>query len=114
MSLGLAPPSPPPASFDLPPNISATGAEVDWVYNFLWWFSVCFAVALYAISIYWIWKYRRQKGVKSEKTGHYPRLEMAWTVIPCFFIVWLFHVGFASYVKTAIAADDAIEIRVKG
>jgi cytochrome c oxidase subunit 2 len=109
MSLG-----PSPASFDLPPNISATGAEVDWVYNFLWWFSVIFALALYGIAIYFIWKYRRRKGIKPERTGHYPRLEFAWTIIPCFFIVYLFHVGFASYVKTAIASDDAIEIRVKG
>lgn len=106
--------APPPASFDLPPDISTHAQDLDWVYNFIWWFSVIFAVGIYAITIYWCWKYRRRRGVKAEKTGHYPRLEVAWTVLPVFFIIYLFHVGFTSYIKTAIAADDAIEIRVKG
>src|SRR5581483_11213632 len=29
--------NPPPASFDLPPDISTHADEIDWVYNFIWW-----------------------------------------------------------------------------
>ena len=106
--------TPPPASFDLPPDISTHAAEIDATYDFIWWFSVVFAIIMYALTIYWCWKYRRRPGHKPEKTDHYPRLEIAWTVLPVFFIIYLFHIGFASYIKTAIAADDAIEIRAKG
>jgi cytochrome c oxidase subunit 2 len=106
--------APSPASFDLPPAISTDAAQIDTAYNIIWWFSAVFGIGIYAAAIYFIMKYRRKKGVKSEKTAHYPRLELAWTVLPVFFIIYLFHIGFAAFIKSAVAADDAIEIRVKG
>ena len=106
--------APAPASFDLPPAISTEAPGADNAYNLIWWVSIGFMVAIYAISIYFVVKYKRRPGVKSEKTSHYPRLEVAWTVLPLFFVVFLFHMGFSAYVKSAVAADNAIEIRVKG
>jgi cytochrome c oxidase subunit 2 len=106
--------TPPPASFDLPPAISSEAADADWLYNFLWWFSMIFWVVITGLMIYWMYKYKRKPGDKLIATGHYPNLEIAWTVIPIFFIIWLFHVGFKAYVKTAMAADDSMEVRVRG
>jgi cytochrome c oxidase subunit 2 len=106
--------TPAPASFDLPPAISTEAGDADWLYNFLYWFSMIFWVALTAAMLYWAYKYKRGKNDKRIPTGHYPRLEAAWTILPVFFIIWLFHVGFSAYIKTAIAADNAMEIRVRG
>lgn len=106
--------APPPASFDLPPAISTDAAEIDGTYNLVWWFSMAFMVAVYATIIYFVWKYARKKGLKAEKTVSFPRLEIVWTVLPFFVIGYLFHIAFTAFVKTAVAADDAIEIRVKG
>jgi cytochrome c oxidase subunit 2 len=106
--------TPAPASFDLPPAMSANAAGTDGLYDFLWWFSVAFTIAVTGLTLYFITKYARKKGMKAEKTGHYPRLEVAWTVLPFIFIGVLFHVGFKDYIKTAIADDGAMEIKVRG
>jgi cytochrome c oxidase subunit II len=106
--------TPPPAAFDLPPAISADAADVDWLYNMIYYISVFFTVVVTGLMLYWVRKYKRQKDDKRIETPHYPRLEIAWTVIPIFFVVFLFHAGFKVYMREAIAAPDALEIRVRG
>jgi len=108
--LGLVP----PAAFDLPPAISAEAPDVDWLYNMIYYVSVFFTVVITGLMLYWVRKYKRRKGDKRIDTPHYPRLEIAWTVIPIFFVIFLFHAGFKAYMRQAIAAPDALEIRVRG
>lgn len=102
-----------PASWQLPPAMSDTAPPIDSTYNFIFWFSVVFTVVITASMAWFIYKYKRVKGVKSEPTGHFNRLEIFWTVTPTLFIGVLFHVGFASYIKNATAAEGATEIRVR-
>jgi cytochrome c oxidase subunit 2 len=103
-----------PASWQLPPAMSDGAPAVDSTYNFIFWFSVAFTVVVTTLMLYFIVKYKRRKGVKSEPTGHFNRLEIFWTVTPTIFIGVLFHVGFSSYIKNATAAEGATEIRVRG
>jgi cytochrome c oxidase subunit II len=101
------------ASWQLPPSMADTAPPIDSAYNFIFWFSVVFTVLVTAAMLYFVAKYIRKKGVKSEPTGHYNKLEIFWTVTPTIFIVGLFHVGFSSYIKNATAAEGATEIRVR-
>lgn len=94
--------------------MSDTAPPVDNTYNFIFWFSVAFTVVITALTLYFVVKYRRRPGVKSEPTGHFNRLEIFWTVTPTIFIGILFHVGFSSWIKNATAAEGATEIRVRG
>ncbi len=94
--------------------MSDTAPPVDSTYNFIFWFSVVFTVVITALLLFFVWKYKRVKGVKSEPTGHFNRLEIFWTVTPTLFIGVLFHVGFSSYIRNATAAEGATEIRVRG
>lgn len=109
MSLGPTQPS----SWQLPPAMADTAPPIDSTYNFIFWFSVVFTVVITVSMAWFIYKYKRVKGVKSEPTGHFNRLEIFWTVTPTLFIGVLFHVGFASYIKNATAAEGATEIRVR-
>jgi cytochrome c oxidase subunit 2 len=102
------------ASWQLPPAMSDTAPPVDSTYNFIFWFSVVFTVVITVAMLYFVVKYRRRPGVKSEPTGHFNRLEIFWTVTPTIFIGVLFHVGFSSYIRNATAAEGATEIRVRG
>jgi cytochrome c oxidase subunit 2 len=52
--------------------------------------------------------------VKSQPVGHNTILEIAWTVLPLIFVVFLFHYGFRAYVRSAVAAEGAMEVRVLG
>jgi cytochrome c oxidase subunit 2 len=90
-----------------------TAAPIDSTYNFIFWFSVVFTAVITVTMLYFVAKYKRRKGVPSEPTGHFNRLEIFWTVTPTIFIGVLFHVGFASYIKNATAAEGATEIRVR-
>lgn len=101
-------------NWQLPPTMADSAPPVDTAYNFIFWFSVVFTVVVTGAMLYFVVKYKRQKGVKSEPTGHFNKLEIFWTVTPTIFIVGLFHVGFTGYIKNATAAEGATEIRVRG
>ena len=99
---------------DLPPSMSAGAPDVDVVYNAIYWFCVVFFVVSMAVMFLFVMKYRRKKGDKLHLPSDFTKLEIAWTVAPVFFIVALFHYGFRGYVRNAVAAPDALEIRVYG
>lgn len=101
-------------NFQLPPAMSDTAAPVDTAYNFIFWFSVVFLVAITAGMLYFVSKYKRRAGVRPEPTGHFMKLELFWTITPTIFIFFLFHAGYAGYIRNATAAEDATEIRVRG
>jgi len=102
------------ATYQLPEQLSTSAAQVDWLYYFIYWLSVVMFVGIVSAAIYFVWKYRRQPGVKSEPTGHNTALEAGWTIAPLFLLVLLFHWGFKGYMEITVAPADAIEIKVTG
>jgi len=100
-------------NYQLPQQLSTGAAEVDDLYMFVYWFSVIFTAIIVGVMLYSIVKFRRRPGVKAAPVGHNLKLEVAWTVIPLFFIVFLFHYGFKVYVHNAVAQEGALEIRVR-
>ncbi len=109
-------PAMPPLQFDgqMPVSMAANAPDIDWVYYAIYWFSWFFTVVITGLTLYFVYKYKRKKGDKLDTPADLTRLEIIWTVVPLFFIVLLFHVGFKGYVKNAIAADGALEIRARG
>lgn len=105
---------PPAASFDLPPEMSTLAPRVDWLYNFIWWFSAISFVVITALVIIFVIKYRRRPGHKAEPTGHNTILELTWTFLPLILLVFLFHKGFEQYMAGIVAPPNAIEIHVRG
>ncbi|MBX3222980.1 MAG: cytochrome c oxidase subunit II [Labilithrix sp.] len=101
-------------NFQLPPSMADTAPPIDKAYDFIFWFSVVFTVAITAALLYFIVKYKRKPGVKPEPTGHFMKLELFWTITPTIFIFFLFHAGFTGYIRNATAAEGATEIRVRG
>jgi cytochrome c oxidase subunit 2 len=104
----------PEASFQMPPAMTAAATDIDDVYYAMYWFSLVFTVAITAATLYFVAKYKRKKGDKLETPGNYTVLEITWTVIPILFIVVLFHIGFKAYINNAVAAEGAMEVRVRG
>ena len=96
----------------MPPSMSVNAPDTDWVYYAIYYFSIFFTVAITGAMLYFVWKYKRKKGDKLTTPTDFTKLEVFWTVAPIFFIVLLFHIGFKEYVKNAVPADGALEIRV--
>ena len=105
---------PAPDSFQLPPSMADTAPPIDKAYDFIFWFSVVFTIAITAALLYFVVKYKRRPGVRPEPTGHFMKLELFWTITPTIFIFFLFHAGFTGYIRNATAAEGATEIRARG
>lgn len=99
-------------SLQLPAQLSTIAPQVDWLYDFIFWISVAFFVAIVGTMIMFMIQYRRRPGVKSEPSGHNNTLELAWTFGPVFLLFMMFNWGYETYIESAIAPDDAINIRV--
>jgi cytochrome c oxidase subunit 2 len=97
----------------LPPQLSTIAPQVDWVYDFILWVSVAFFVGIVGVLCYFMWRYRRRPGVKSEPTGHANTLELFWTFAPLILLVLMFHWGFQTYIAGAVAPDDSYNVRVR-
>lgn len=104
----------PQESFQLPPAMSTGAAEIDWLYNFTYYFSLVFTVLITVATIGFSVKYRRRKGVKAEPTQDHTKLELFWTITPLIFIVFLFHWGYEAYVRNTAVPEGAREYRVRG
>src|SRR5262249_8650094 len=69
---------------------------------------VLWFVFLMALMIYFVARYRRRKGtIAPRSASHNTPLEIAWTVIPTLFLVYIFFAGFKSYFDKAIAPGNA-------
>ena len=100
-------------TMQLPGQWSTFGVGYDWLFYFIYWLSVVLFVVVVGAALYFVVKYRRRPGVKSEPTGHYLLLEIGWTVSPLILLVMLFHWGFAGYVSLTAPPPDALDIRVR-
>jgi cytochrome c oxidase subunit 2 len=103
----------PTPSLQLPAQLSTIAAEVDWLYDFIFWISVAFFVGIVGTMVWFMIQYRRRPGVKAEPSGHNNALELFWTFTPVILLFMMFHWGYQSYVASTIAPDDAINIRVR-
>lgn len=101
------------ATWQLPPQLSTMAPGVDWIYDFIFWVSVVFFVGIIATTMFFMWRYRRRPGVKSEPPGHANTLELFWTFAPLILLVLMFHWGFQSYIASAVAPDDSYNVRVR-
>jgi len=104
----------PEGTLQLPPQQSTLARDVDELYYFIFWSSVVFFVAVTVTMLYFVFRYRRRRGVEAQPTGHATKLEVFWTVSPLVFLFVLFQWGFSGYVDSAIAPADAIQIRARG
>lgn len=102
----------PQATLQMPPQMSTIAAEVDDLYYFIYWLSVVSFVAIVGVMLFYVWKFRRQPGVKAQPAGHNTALEIFWTFTPLLVLAYLFHAGFKTYLREAIAPPDSVEIRV--
>jgi cytochrome c oxidase subunit II len=102
------------STLQLPAQLSTNAPAVDWVYNFIFWVSVVFFVAIMVAMTYFLVKYRRANGAKSKPPGHANTLELVWTFGPVILLVLMFHWGFQAYISSAVASDDAYNVRVRG
>jgi len=92
-----------------------SGDHSDDMFIWLWWFGVIWFVGLMGLMIYWVIKYRRRPGkIAPVSTAHNTPLEVAWTVIPTLFLIYIFFQGFFGYMDKIVSPGNAIEMKLTG
>ena len=112
------PKSPPGKDFWMPADASVTTSNVDWLYDVLLWTSLVSGVAVVAVIVAFVVKYRvsGREGDKAAPPGttHNTALEVTWSVLPMFLLVAVFVWGFQGFVALRTPPKDAIEVHATG
>lgn len=98
------------------PQASTFAADVDWLFDFVFWFSVVGLVGVTAAGLWFMWRYRRSHA-DPEKTayieGHAPS-ELGVSVFLFVVVMAIFYWGWIDYKTMLEAPPGAMEINVTG
>jgi cytochrome c oxidase subunit 2 len=98
-----------------PPQASTNAAEVDLIYFFMVALCGLVATAVIVAMVFMAIKYRRTESnlVGADIHGS-TALEVFWSVVPFFIVMFIFAWGTSLYFKLAIPPDNAMEIFATG
>lgn len=88
------------------------------MYAFIFWVSLFFFVVVVGLMCYFVFKYRRKDTRLPEKSpSHHTGLELAWTILPSFLLVYMFVAGAFGYLnmrtipERATAVERTIDVK---
>jgi cytochrome c oxidase subunit 2 len=95
------------------PASTQQGRETDAMFMWLWWFCTMWFVGLMVLMIVLVIKYRRRPGqIAPRSPAHNTPLEIAWTIIPTIFLVYMFFKGFWGYIGNLVAPGHAVDMNL--
>jgi cytochrome c oxidase subunit 2 len=102
-------------SFWFPPQASEFAPGIDFTYDFILWLCIVFFVGICGFTAYFAVKYRKRPGHKEQITStHNTRLELAWSIIPLFFLMAIFGISTYWYLQIVTPPTEEItEIEVR-
>ncbi len=100
-------------SFWFPEKASTFAPQIDFLYDAILWISIIFFVPIVVAMIYFMVKYRERPGYRgSTEALHNTTLEITWSVVPTFIVVWIFWEGTVGYLNMQRLPKDTVDIKV--
>lgn len=101
--------------FWFPAQRSTFAPKLDWDYYFIYYTCIAFFIVIIGAMVYFMFRYRRrdEHEVPAKSATHNNLLEMTWSVIPAFLVVYMFWIGFLGYVDMRTMPEGAFPIDVK-
>lgn len=100
-------------SLFMPVEASTFAPGVDWLFYFVFWLSTFFFVLVVGMMTFFVVRYRRRDNeIPTGGIHHNTLLEVAWSVIPSFLVIFIFAVGFDGYMDMRSMPQNAYEIHV--
>ncbi len=101
------------SSYWFPEQASSFASNIDFLFYAIFWVSLFFFVAMVGAMTYFVIKYRARPGHAVEKSpSHNTLLEIAWSVLPSFLLIWFFIEGANGFFKMRVPPGDAEQIHV--
>ncbi len=96
-----------------PVQASSFANKIDFMFYAIFWVSLFFFVGIVGAMLYFVIKYRRRPGRQVEKSpSHNTVLEIAWSVLPGFLLIWFFIEGANGYFAQRVSPGDVEQIHV--
>src|SRR3954470_15896568 len=104
------------SSFWMPEQASTVAANVDGLYDFIYYLSLFFFLLITFLLIAFCIKYRhRENGQPHEPAaGHSTALELTWTIIPTILVLVIFYYGFRGFMDMMVEPPNSYEVAVNG
>lgn len=100
-------------SYWFPEQASTFARDVDWLFMLIFWVSLAFFAGIVGAMVYFVLKYRHRPGHNAEKSpSHNTALEIAWSVLPGFLLIWFFVDGAKGFFHQKTVPGDCEEIQV--
>jgi len=100
-------------SFWFPEQASTFAPQIDFLYDVILWISILFFVPIVVAMIYFMVKYRERPGYRgSTEALHNTTLEITWSVVPTFIVVWIFWEGAVGYLNMQRLPNNTEDVKV--
>jgi len=93
-------------------GISNFSQGVDTTFAVIIGISLFFLIGITAVIIYFIVKFNKKKNPVATEIEGSTKLEIIWTVIPLILVIFMFWLGWKSYIPMRKVPDDAIKVKV--
>jgi cytochrome c oxidase subunit 2 len=102
--------------FWMPVQGSTSAEAVDSLFNYIMWVNIVCLVALMAVMVYFVLKFRAKsrKDAPTPSPDHHTGLELLWSIGPLPVVLAMFAWGFQGFVELRTTPKDAYEIHVTG
>jgi cytochrome c oxidase subunit 2 len=95
------------------PQASSIAADVDWVFDLIFWICTAFLAIIVGLCALFVAKYRRQRYRGPQPSAsHNTRLEIFWTAIPLVLVFVIFGTSAAVYLQMTDSVKGAKQIQV--
>ena len=100
-------------SYWFPQQASTFAKDVDFLFYAIFYVCALFFIGIIVAMVYFVIKYRRRPGHTSQPSpSHNTALEIAWSILPGFILIWFFVEGANGWFYQKIVPTDAEEINV--
>lgn len=97
----------------LPQSASTFSDQVDSTFMLILWICLFFLIPITIALIYFVFRYSKRKGEPAEsQVSHNTPLEIAWSVLPSFLLVWIFVKGALGYLEQQVPPEGATALNV--
>src|SRR5260221_2412278 len=105
------------SSFWMPEQASTVAANVNGLYDFIYYLSLFFFLLITFLLLAFIIKYRHRENVAQPHepaAGHSTALELTWTIIPTILVLVIFYYGFRGFINMMVEPPNSYEVLVTG
>ena len=96
------------------PRASNSADKIDATLSYILEIEVVLLTLVTAAMIFFVIKYRRKKGRASQNIEGSMLLEIIWTIIPTFLVLFMFYIGWQGFIRIRTIPKEVMVIKVIG